>query len=277
MAIEVVAAAAFERPAAELAHAQARLEDRLLEVVHREGVAGQDDVDPAVADEPGEGPVAPGVDDRGAGHEDDLLPGLPRPPHLVRRPADGDALVDLGRDVVRHEAEDRGLAAPFRGPHPDAAAAQGHRLALADEALLDATGRAVAQHEGAVHPLVGGLRPLAADAHEGVEVGRGVELVGQDAVGLGGAELSVDGGGHRSEVAEALEDGVEGLRVLGFDRDLGGRGVVVGLADPEVQHLELAPLFDHTVEDPPQDVGIDEMPFELDRFLDHRRLLVVGV
>jgi hypothetical protein len=42
----------------------------------------------------------------------------------------------------------------------------------------------------------------------------------------------------------------------------------------EVEHFELPALFDDAVEDPTQDVRIDEVPFEPDRFLDHRRLLV---
>ena len=82
--------------------------------------------------------LAPGVDDGGAGHHDDALPRRPHALHLLRRGPDHDALVDLGGDVVRHEAEDRVVAAALERPHADAGAAQRHRLALLHLALLDA-------------------------------------------------------------------------------------------------------------------------------------------
>ena len=53
--VEVVAAAALDRAAAHLADAQARLQDRLLEVVGGEGVAGEQHVHPARR-----APAAPG-------------------------------------------------------------------------------------------------------------------------------------------------------------------------------------------------------------------------
>ena len=118
--------------------------------------------------------------------------------------------------------------------------------------------------------------------HQGVEVRGGVELVGQDAVGFGGREAGVALGATAPQVAQALQDHVEGVGVLGADRDLRRRGLVVGLAHLEVEHLELASLFHDAVEHPPQDVRIDEVPFELDGFLDHRpppgllRVLMLG-
>ena len=47
------------------------------------------------------------------------------------------------------------------------------------------------------------------------------------------------------------------------------RRVVVGLADPEVQHLELAAVLDDRVERLAQDVGVDQVAFHRDGFLDH--------
>jgi hypothetical protein len=121
-----------------------------------------------------------------------------------------------------------------------------------------------------IHLLVEGLRPPAVDAQEGVEVRGGVELVGQDAVRLRGLEMRFALGGHGPPVAEPLQDHVEGLRILGPDRDLGRGRQVVGLAHLEVEHLELPAPFHDAVEHAAQDVRVDEVPFKPDRFLDHR-------
>src|SRR6185503_20442891 len=72
--VEVVAAAALDRASARLAHAEAGADDRLLEVVDREGVAGEDDVHPALADEAGERGRPARVDDGRPGYHHDPLP-----------------------------------------------------------------------------------------------------------------------------------------------------------------------------------------------------------
>ena len=92
--------------------------------------------------------------------------------------------------------------------------AQRHRLAPLHLGLLHAAGHSVPQDEGGVHLLVPRLDPAPVDPHERVEVGRGVEVVGQDAVRLGGGEGAVADLGRRPEVADRLEDPVEGVGVL---------------------------------------------------------------
>ena len=110
---------------------------------------------------------------------------------LGRRARDGDALVRLGRHVVRHEAERPALAAPLGRAHADTRAAQRDGLPHPHQALLHADGHALAQHEHAVHLLGRRLHPGPVHAHVGIEVGRQVELVGQDAVGFRRREAGV--------------------------------------------------------------------------------------
>jgi hypothetical protein len=76
------------------------------------------------------------------------------------------------------------------------------------------------------------------------------------------------GGGP--QVAEVLQDPVHrvgGLRFHG-QADEGRR--VVGLADVELEDLEIASAFDDPRERLAQDVGVDEVAFHRDGFFDHR-------
>ena len=56
--------------------AQAGAVERLLDVVRGQGVAGEEDVQVAGADQPADVLAAAGVDDRRAEHREDLLAGL---------------------------------------------------------------------------------------------------------------------------------------------------------------------------------------------------------
>ena len=221
--------------------------------------------------------VASGVHHRGPRHHDDPLSRRPHALHLARGAADRDPLVDLGGDVVGHEAEDRVVAAALGRTDADAGTAQGHRLALLHLPLLDARGCPAAQDDGAVHLLIDRGDPGAGHAHQGVEVGSGVELVGQDAVRLRGRESRVPHfGGGGAEVGQPLHDAVEDVGIRGLDRHPGRGGLGVGAPHPELQDLEGAALLHHAVEHLLEDVRVDQMPFEKDGLLDHARALAAS-
>ena len=61
------------------------------------------------------------------------------------------------------------------------------------------------------------------------------------------------------------------MRVARADLDPREGRLVVGPPDAELLDLELAALLDHAVEDAPHDVGVDQVPFERDRVVDHER------
>jgi hypothetical protein len=129
----------------------------------------------------------------------------------------------------------------------------------------------VAQHQRRVHLLVQGLDPASVDTHERVEVRGRVEVVGQDAVPLGGPEAAVRHLARRPEVAQRLEDAIERMRVARAHLDPREGRLVVGAPDAELLDLELAALLHHAVEHAPHDVGVDQVSFERDRVGDHAR------
>ena len=113
-------------------------------------------------------------------------------PHLPGRALDGDPLVDLGRDVVRHEAEDRVVAAALGRPHPDARGPAGPPARPSSPGPASRSGAPRRAARGRSPSSGPGPRSSSpSNAHEGVEVGGGVELVGQDAVGLRAGEPGV--------------------------------------------------------------------------------------
>src|SRR5207249_4277339 len=109
-------------------------EERLLDVVRGEAVAGEERLDVAAADETGEVRPAAGVDHDRTGDHHDLAAAVAQPAHLPGDPVDGELDAALARGLGGHEAE--GLAGGGDARRVDADA-------------LDAADDAVAHREAA--------------------------------------------------------------------------------------------------------------------------------
>src|SRR5207253_3077385 len=83
-------------------------EERLLDVVRGQAVAGEERLDVAVAHETGQVGPAAGVDHDRTGDDDDLAAAVAEPPHLPGDAIDGELHAALARGLGGHEAE--GLA-----------------------------------------------------------------------------------------------------------------------------------------------------------------------
>jgi len=67
---------------------------------------------------------------------------------------------------------------------------------------------------------------------------------------------------------QAHEQPLQRLVVLGRDRDLGQRLVVVGLPDVEAVDPVVGTVTEHVVQDPGQEPGVHQVPADLDRLAD---------
>ena len=133
-----MAVAALDRCAGFEIDAERGAEERQLGIVDGEGVAGEQHVDPAAANQLGEVGRAAGVHDDRAGDEDDAAAGRPRFAHQRRDAADAGLDAALRRDFVGHEGEIRAVPlAELRGD-PDAFQPADHALAGTDLAQLAA-------------------------------------------------------------------------------------------------------------------------------------------
>ena len=143
-------------------------------------------------------------------------------------------------------------------------------LRTSDMGSVNAPGRvrrrSSSHDEAAVHLGVVHVEPLAAEPDPGLEVGRGVEAVGEHAVHarrlgdgrLAGVDL-VDPAG-----LQAHQQPLEGLVVLGRDRDPGAAGVVRLVPDVEGVDDVVAAVLPDVVEDPRQDAAVHQVAGDLD-------------
>ena len=115
---------------------------RELDVVHRQRVAGEHDVDVALPDQLREVLDAAGVDDDRAGDDGDAPAGLLDVAHHLRDARHAAFDAPLGRDVVAHEGEAEPVALAELRRHADAVVAADDRLAGLDVAQLAALGAA---------------------------------------------------------------------------------------------------------------------------------------
>lgn len=254
----VVAVAVFFEAAVGDADAEGGAEQGRFDVMNGEGVAGEHGVDPAVADEFGQGLDASGVNDDGACDEDDLLAFLADGLHEGGGLADG--LIDLAfrADFVAHEGEAEAVAFLGFGDDADAAHAVDDFVTLFEIAEAAAEGFAILDDHHGVHALVAYVDPFAIEADLGAVVGGGVEV-------FGGAEILLDGarggvaivGGSAAEAEELGEEGVHQLACGGFEFEAELGGVGVGAADLKFFDFKFSLELNDGVEDPFHDVGVD--------------------
>ena len=107
--------------------------------------------------------------------------------------------------------------------------------------------------------------PSAVDAHVGPHVGGRVEIVWNRAVPVRDSQervLLLDGvAAERNQLLdEAAQAGVGRRRDLELDL----RELVVGAADLEVQHFELAAALDDGIEDGVEELRVDQVALRLD-------------
>ena len=235
-----------------------------------QGVAGQEHLHVAGADQAGEVRRAAGVDDDGPGHEGNLSAVGPDALHHLGHARDGSLDAPLRRHFVAHEREAVAVAILESGDDANALDAADDRVALPEVAQLAARGAGAVDHDGRVHALVRDGQPVARPAHVRFVVGRRIEVHGRAAVLIGGA---------RHHVLPALDQTAQGDEVLDDlakvlvarrghphrqDRRLG-----VGAADRELQHLEAGVVPDDGVEDAVEDAGVDQMTGGFDDFRCH--------
>ncbi len=177
---------------------------------------------------PDRGPRRTGGSPRPRGSELGTLTWMPAAPTTMRMPR---ATSDIGHR-----------------PHPRVACG---RL-LDDQAAV---------HLGVVHVV-----PAASQAHPRLEVGGGVEPVGQHAVLLGGRDRGVAVGELVDATRlQAHEEALERLVVGGLDRDAGAARVVGLVADVELLDDEVAAVLADVVEDARQDAAVHQVSRDLDR------------
>src|SRR3954469_10212210 len=167
----MVAMAAFNGAAALHIDPERGAVQGLLDVVHRQRVAGEQDVDVAMPDEIAEVLSTAGVDDDRADDEGDALTRLLRRPHHRRDAGHTDFDAALGRNLVGHEREAVAVAFLELRHDLDAVDAADHGVALADLAKLAADRPAGVDDDRRIHPLALDFDPLAVTPDEGLMIG----------------------------------------------------------------------------------------------------------
>ena len=226
---------------------------------------GQQHVDVAASDQVAEVPGAATVHDDRPGDEGD--PAALR----LHMPHHGDDLggahfdPTLGGHVVGHEREPEPVPLPELGRHTDPVQAAHHRIALLDVPQLAAAGGSLSDDDHRVHAWMadGDPRSLVTDVR--LMIRRRVEVVGDHPVRLGRHQRHVPLR-HRMtpERHQVLEEQPEAGRVGRGHPQREVRILLVGPAQLELEHLELAAALDDLVEDRVQQLRVDEVAFGLD-------------
>ena len=254
------------------AHAERGAEQRGFDVVDAQGVAAEQGLHPAIADQRGEPRHPAGVDHHRAGHHHhlQLLPG-----GLADQRgglAHGGLHLALRGDAVGHEGERQAVALLRFGHHAHAAQAHHDRIARAQIAHAPAAGAAIADHDEGVHALIFDFDPLLLEADVGPVVGGGVEILGSAAVALGGAQKRIAAlDGRAAQFKQSFEEAREGGIVGSLHLQTQVGGFAVGASDAELFHFEAAVMLHDLVEDALHDVGIDQVAFGFDHFLKWHR------
>ena len=255
-------------------YAQARAEEGLLDVVRGQGVAGQEQVDIAHADDLFEELAAAGVHDGGTGDDRRASARSTVFGKLPGNLADGHVLWFFGRNVAAHELE--GLRPPrslfrkdayARVADDDAVAHAriGHRQAAGSRGTGEVE-RDV-DHDPAVHFLIGNLQPVAGDADLGSLVGGAIEFFGKGPGNVGRHKAAVvDVGWHRAVVGDLRQDFFQALFAVSANFQQGMAGVVPRLPDHDLLDFETAAAAGNRIENLGQNEAVDDMAADLDLF-----------
>ena len=201
----VIAVSAGDGLAVVQGDAERGSEQDAFDIVGADGVAAEQDLDVAVANELGQQRTGAAVHDGRAGDDEDLAAAGADVAHLAGDLLDDEALGMLGADVAAHEAEDFALARALGRQDADAFVADDDELSLADRGGGDHArlGSGGVDDDDQIHLGVLHLDPAAVEADLGGQVGGGVEIGRQDAVG---------GRGLVGYVVARGQDGAEGLQ-----------------------------------------------------------------
>ena len=251
-------------------HAQAGAEQRLLDVVRGQRVAGEQHVDVAVADELAKVRHAAGMHDGRSADEQSLAAACASAEQLVGDLPDGHALGLFGRDGAVHELERLPLGRrTLLGKHAHTAVPNDQRRTQLHVAHGHAACRGAARLDGdtAVHFLIGDVDPMATDSQLGPLVGGAVKPLGKSAVHVGWHQLAILLGGWRSPVvADLRKDFAQQLRVGRADFYQGETRIETCLADRDLLDLESSAGRRNQIENLGQDQAVDDVPADLHVF-----------
>ncbi len=263
----MVTVTAFNGSARLEVDAQRCPEQRLLDVVDGEGVAGQQHIHETAADQIAEVRSAAGVHDDRSGDDGDLFAGRFGFAHHRRNPRHAGLDAALGRDLVGHEREAKPVARLEFRHDLDAANATDDDVAARDLAQFAADGAVLLEHNRRVHALVFHRQPLAAMHDKGLMVGGGVEVFRRTAVAIGRQRLRIfDPRDTTAETDQFLERLRQRRRRFRRDSHRDERWLVVGAADPEFEHFERRIVANHGVEHHVQQLRINQVTFSFDDF-----------
>ena len=247
--------------------AERRARERELDVVHRQRVARQQQIDVSEANQLAEIPGAAGVDHDRPGHERDPPALRPRLPHQAGDAADRGLDPPLRRHFIAHEAERRPIARLHVRHDAHAMHPGDDQIALADVAQLAAGCGAVLHHDRRVHALPPDAHPAAVEMNVGLVVGRRIKIVRRGRVDVGGAQLRIRCAMHVAAVRrQLLQQVVERRLCVGLDGDGQVRDVLIGAADVEALDLVGAAMLDDGREDALKIAGVDQVATRVDRF-----------
>ena len=241
-----------------------------------QGVAGEQDVEEAAADQLADVLDAAGVDDGRAEHGQDLLAG--RRGCGCMAAAISRTVTPLGFSLETGLAMNSNRFVPRRRLGREDAQplpADDDAVALAHVGHGQAAGGVALRidEDAAVHLLVFHVDPVAAEADLGAVVGRAVEALGEGAVHVGRrrsrSPAATTGTAPWSWMASRISRSVSAR--VGADLDAGVAGVVLPLADADVLDDVGAAAGEDLVQHLGQEQRVDDVPVDLD-FLDESLL-----
>src|SRR6185437_15088268 len=264
----------LHRQAAIQRNAETGAEQRLLDVVRRQGVAGEQDVDVAGANQLADMLDAAGMDHGGTEDGEDFLAGRLGTLHRRGNLAHGDTLGLFAGNRTGHELEQ--VRSCHRLRREDA-----QTLATDDEMIAEthlrhgnaASGRALGiDEDAAVHLLILHVNPFAAKPYLCAVIGGAVEVLGEGAIHIGGHGLTIaNGDGRGPVIMDGVEDFAEFFAAVGADFDARMAGVGLPLADTNVLDDVGTAVHEDFIEYLGQQQRIDNVPLDFD-FLDESLL-----
>ncbi len=266
---QVVFVALLGRQAVLQRHAQTGAVQRLLDVVRRQGIASEQYVQIALADQPTDELDAAGVDDGGTEHRQDLLASGPGAAHGPGDFADGDALGLFAGNGAGHELEQVLPGGGRIGEDTQALPADDDAVALASVDHRQAAGGGALRVEdnAAVLLLVLHVHPVAAEPDLRAQVRGGVEVLGKGPIQIGGnGDAIVGGGGRGTVVVDGGEDVAQDGGAGRVDLDAGPAGIAGPPADVDVLERVGAAACQNLVEHLGQQQRVDDVTFQVHFF-----------
>ena len=264
--------AVFDRNPLIEPHPQARAEQRLLNVVRRQRIAGEELVDVAGPNEFAQVLAAAGVNDRRPADDERLASLAPIAKQLARDLADRRPFRFLGRHAAGHELEAVTFHIARLGQHSRSGMPTDDRIAENDVGHRHAArhGGLRVDDDAAVHFLQFDFAPLASQSDFGPLVRRTVEPFGKRSGDVGGDEATIlQRRRHRAVVGDLRENFLQRLGGRCADLDERVARVVARLADGDLLDPKRAAAGRDQVENLRQNEAVDDVAVDfdvLDRF-----------